>query len=115
MGQSGAQLSGGQKQRLAIARAILKKSRILLLDEASSALDLESEKNVQEAFRKITKRTTTIVVAHRLSTIRDANVIAVVQEGRLTEYGSHDRLMTSHHDGVYASLVRAETEANAFA
>ncbi|XP_023735637.2 ABC transporter B family member 19 [Lactuca sativa] len=115
VGQSGAQLSGGQKQRLAIARAILKKSRILLLDEASSALDLESEKNVQEAFRKITKRTTTIVVAHRLSTIRDANVIAVVQEGRLTEYGSHDRLMTSHHDGVYASLVRAETEANAFA
>ncbi|KAL4584446.1 hypothetical protein LXL04_009047 [Taraxacum kok-saghyz] len=115
VGQSGAQLSGGQKQRLAIARAILKKSRILLLDEASSALDLESEKNVQEAFRKITKRTTTIVVAHRLSTIRDANVIAVVQEGKLTEYGSHDRLMTSHHDGVYASLVRAETEANAFA
>ncbi|KAI3521330.1 hypothetical protein L1887_10793 [Cichorium endivia] len=115
VGQSGAQLSGGQKQRLAIARAILKKSRVLLLDEASSALDLESEKNVQEAFRKITKRTTTIVVAHRLSTIRDANVIAVVQEGKLTEYGSHDRLMTSHHDGVYASLVRAETEANAFA
>lgn len=115
MGQSGVQLSGGQKQRLAIARAILKRSKVLLLDEASSALDLESEKNVQETFRKITKRTTTIVVAHRLSTIRDANVIAVVQDGKLTEYGSHDRLMTSHHDGIYANLVRAETEANAFA
>ncbi|XP_076925256.1 ABC transporter B family member 19-like [Bidens hawaiensis] len=115
VGQSGVQLSGGQKQRIAIARAIVKRSKVLLLDEASSALDLESEKNVQEAFRKITKRTTTIVVAHRLSTIREATVIAVVQDGKLTEYGSHDRLMTSHHDGVYANLVRAETEANAFA
>ncbi|KAM0031914.1 putative ABC-type xenobiotic transporter [Helianthus debilis subsp. tardiflorus] len=115
VGQSGVQLSGGQKQRIAIARAIVKRSKVLLLDEASSALDLESEKNVQEAFRKITKRTTTIVVAHRLSTIREATVIAVVQDGKLTEYGSHDRLMTSHHDGVYATLVRAETEANAFA
>ncbi|KAK9066144.1 hypothetical protein SSX86_013465 [Deinandra increscens subsp. villosa] len=115
VGQSGVQLSGGQKQRIAIARAIVKRSKVLLLDEASSALDLESEKNVQEAFRKITKRTTTIVVAHRLSTIREATVIAVVQDGKLSEYGSHDRLMTSHHDGVYAKLVRAETEANAFA
>ncbi|PWA78019.1 ABC transporter Tap-like, P-loop containing nucleoside triphosphate hydrolase [Artemisia annua] len=115
VGQSGVQLSGGQKQRIAIARAIVKRSRVLLLDEASSALDLESEKNVQQAFKKITRRTTTIVVAHRLSTIREANVIAVVQDGKLTEYGSHDRLMTSHHDGIYASLVRAETEANAFA
>ncbi|KAI3727375.1 hypothetical protein L1987_67189 [Smallanthus sonchifolius] len=115
VGQSGVQLSGGQKQRIAIARAIVKRSKVLLLDEASSALDLESEKNVQQAFRRITKRTTTIVVAHRLSTIREATVIAVVQNGKLTEYGSHDRLMTSHHDGVYASLVRAETEANAFA
>ncbi|KAK1434257.1 hypothetical protein QVD17_11177 [Tagetes erecta] len=115
VGQSGVQLSGGQKQRIAIARAIVKRSKVLLLDEASSALDLESEKNVQEAFRKITKRTTTIVVAHRLSTIREATVIAVVQDGKLSEYGSHDRLMTSHHDGVYATLVRAETEANAFA
>ncbi|XP_024969884.1 ABC transporter B family member 19-like [Cynara cardunculus var. scolymus] len=115
VGQSGVQLSGGQKQRIAIARAIVKRSKVLLLDEASSALDLESEKHVQEALRKITKRTTTIVVAHRLSTIREANLIAVVQDGKLTEYGSHDRLMTSHHDGVYANLVRAETEANAFA
>lgn len=114
VGDSGVQLSGGQKQRIAIARAILKKSRVLLLDEASSALDLESEKHVQEALRKITKRTTTIVVAHRLSTIREANVIAVVRDGAVVEYGSHDTLMASHRNGVYASLVRSETEANAF-
>ncbi|XP_030487605.2 ABC transporter B family member 19-like [Cannabis sativa] len=114
VGESGAQLSGGQKQRIAIARAILKNSKVLLLDEASSALDLESEKHVQEAVRKLSKRTTTIVVAHRLSTIREANMIAVVTNGKVTEYGSHDTLMASHVNGAYASLVRAETEANAF-
>lgn len=115
VGQSGTQLSGGQKQRIAIARAILKKSKVLLLDEASSALDLESEKHVQDALRKVSKRATTIVVAHRLSTIREANVIAVVKDGVVSEYGSHEKLMASHLDGIYASLVRAETEANAFA
>ncbi|XP_062087878.1 ABC transporter B family member 19-like [Humulus lupulus] len=114
VGESGAQLSGGQKQRIAIARAILKNSKVLLLDEASSALDLESERHVQEAVRKLSKRTTTIVVAHRLSTIREANMIAVVTNGKVTEYGSHDTLMASHVNGAYASLVRAETEANAF-
>jgi ATP-binding cassette subfamily B (MDR/TAP) protein 1 len=114
VGASGAQLSGGQKQRIAIARAILKKSRVLLLDEASSALDLESEKHVQDALRKVAKRATTIVVAHRLATIREANMIAAVRDGAVVEYGSHDALMNSHHNGVYASLVRAETEANAF-
>ncbi|KAL5583428.1 hypothetical protein UlMin_015870 [Ulmus minor] len=114
VGESGAQLSGGQKQRIAIARAIVKKSRILLLDEASSALDLESEKHVKEALRKVSKRTTTIVIAHRLTTIREADMIAVVNNGAVTEYGSHDTLMASHLNGVYASFVRAETEANAF-
>ncbi|XP_060205963.1 ABC transporter B family member 19-like [Lycium barbarum] len=114
VGQSGVQLSGGQKQRIAIARAILKKSKLLLLDEASSALDLESEKHVHDALRKISKRATTVVVAHRLSTIREASVIAVVKEGTIAEYGSHDKLMASHLDGLYASLVRAETEALAF-
>ncbi|PWA71493.1 AAA+ ATPase domain-containing protein [Artemisia annua] len=115
VGESGIQLSGGQKQRIAIARAIVKKSKVLLLDEATSALDLESEKHVQDALRKITKRSTTIVVAHRLSTIREANVIAVVQDGKVSEYGTHDTLMANHLDGVYASLVRSEMEANAFA
>ncbi|XP_022715340.1 uncharacterized protein LOC111274727 isoform X5 [Durio zibethinus] len=114
VGESGVQLSGGQKQRIAIARAILKKSGVLLLDEASSALDLESEKHVQKALRRVSRRATTIIVAHRLSTIREANMIAVVKDGAVVEYGSHDSLLASHLDGVYASLVRAEREANAF-
>ncbi|KAM5579612.1 ABC transporter B family member 19-like [Rosa sericea] len=114
VGESGVQLSGGQKQRIAIARAILKKSKVLLLDEASSALDLESERHIQDALRKVSKRATTIIVAHRLSTIREADMIAVMKDGGITEYGSHETLMKSHLNGVYASLVRAETEANAF-
>ncbi|CAL5375969.1 unnamed protein product [Camellia sinensis] len=115
VGQSGVQLSGGQKQRIAIARAILKKSKILLLDEASSALDLESEKHIQDALKKVSKQATTMVVAHRLSTIREANLIAVVKDGAVAEYGSHDTLMAaSHVNGIYATLVHAETEANAF-
>lgn len=114
VGESGAQLSGGQKQRIAIARAILKKSRILLLDEASSALDLESEQHVQEALRKVSRRATTIIVAHRLATIREAHRIAVVRNGSVVESGSHDSLMASHLNGVYAGLVRSEMEANAF-
>ncbi|KAK4269041.1 hypothetical protein QN277_022248 [Acacia crassicarpa] len=114
VGESGVQLSGGQKQRLAIARAILKKSRVLLLDEASSALDLESEKHVQEALKNVTKDTTTVIVAHRLSTIREAGSIAVVREGTVAEYGSHDTLLASHPNGLYANLIRSDTEVNAF-
>lgn len=87
---------------------------MLLLDEASSALDLESEKHIQDALRRVSQSATTIIVAHRLSTIREANTIAVVKDGAVVEYGSHDKLLTSHVDGVYASLVRAEREANAF-
>ncbi|KAL6660468.1 hypothetical protein ACP70R_002014 [Stipagrostis hirtigluma subsp. patula] len=115
VGESGVQLSGGQKQRIAIARAIVKQSRILLLDEASSALDLESEKHVQEALRKVSRRATTIVVAHRLSTVREADRITVVSNGRVVEFGSHDALLASHGDGLYAAMVKAETEAQAFA
>ncbi|XP_039775401.1 ABC transporter B family member 19-like [Panicum virgatum] len=115
VGESGVQLSGGQKQRIAIARAIVKQSRILLLDEASSALDLESEKHVQEALRKVSRRATTIVVAHRLSTVREADRIAVVDNGRVIEFGSHDDLLASHRDGLYAAMVKAEVEAQAFA
>ena len=93
----------------------MKKSKILLLDEASSALDLESEKHIQDALRKVSKQATTIVVAHRLSTIREAHLIAVVKDGAVAEYGSHDTLMASNLTGIYANLVRAETEAHAFA
>lgn len=115
MGESGVQLSGGQKQRIAIARAIVKQSRILLLDEASSALDLESEKHVQEALRKVSRRATTIVVAHRLSTVREADRIAVVASGRVVEFGGHQELLATHRDGLYAAMVKAEVEAQAFA
>ncbi|XP_051135948.1 ABC transporter B family member 19-like [Andrographis paniculata] len=115
VGESGVQLSGGQKQRIAIARAILKKSKVLLLDEASSALDLESEKHIQNALRKASRQATSIVVAHRLSTIREADFIAVMKDGGLAEYGDHDTLMDAHLGGIYSNLVRAETEAMAFA
>ncbi|KAK6932270.1 ABC transporter type 1, transmembrane domain [Dillenia turbinata] len=104
VGERGVQLSGGQKQRIAIARAILKNPKILLLDEATSALDAESERVVQGALDKVMVNRTTIVVAHRLATIKDADVIAVVKNGVIAEKGRHDVLMKMEN-GVYASLV----------
>lgn len=115
VGESGVQLSGGQKQRIAIARAVLKRSRILLLDEATSALDAESEKHVQEALRMASNRATTIVVAHRLAAVRHADRIAVVQEGKVVELGSHEELVENHPGGAYAAMVRREIEAQALA
>ena len=87
VGQCGAQLSGGQKQRIAIARAIIRNPKILLLDEATSALDVESERIVQEALNTIMVGRTTLVVAHRLSTVRNADSISVVQQGKIIEQG----------------------------
>ncbi|KAL2563972.1 hypothetical protein AAZX31_19G015300 [Glycine max] len=104
VGEKGVQISGGQKQRIAIARAIIKKPQILLLDEATSALDSESERKVQEALDKIVLDRTTIVVAHRLSTIRDAHVIIVLENGKIIEMGSHGEL-TQIDNGLYTSLV----------
>ncbi|CAL0314164.1 unnamed protein product [Lupinus luteus] len=107
VGERGIQLSGGQKQRIAISRAIVKNPSILLLDEATSALDAESEKSVQEAIDRVMVGRTTVVVAHRLSTIRNADMIAVVQGGRIVETGNHEELI-SNPTSVYASLVQLQ-------
>ncbi|KAI3902269.1 hypothetical protein MKW92_005841 [Papaver armeniacum] len=104
VGERGVQLSGGQKQRVAIARAIVKGPKILLLDEATSALDAESERVVQDALDRVIVNRTTVVVAHRLATIRNANVIAVVKNGTIVEKGNHNMLINIEN-GVYASLV----------
>ena len=106
VGEKGVQMSGGQKQRIAIARAILKDPKVLLLDEATSALDAESEHVVQEALDKLMVGRTTVVVAHRLSTVRDADTIAVVYHGQIVEQGTHDGLLKQN--GAYATLVQMQ-------
>jgi ATP-binding cassette, subfamily B (MDR/TAP), member 1 len=108
IGEGGIQLSGGQKQRIAIARAVLKDPRILLLDEATSALDAESERIVSDALEAVMVGRTTVIVAHRLSTIRKADAISVVSRGKIVESGSHDELMNSQ-GGAYHRLVRAQS------
>ena len=91
--QGGKNLSGGQRQRISIARALIRDPDIIILDEATSALDSISEKEIQEALNNLTKDRTTFIVAHRLSTIKGADRIAVLREGHCTEYGSYDELM----------------------
>ncbi|KAL8148934.1 hypothetical protein AgCh_006076 [Apium graveolens] len=106
--ERGIQLSGRQKKRVAVARAIVKISKIVLLDEAISALDTESERVVQDALDQVIVNQTTIVVAHRLSTVKGANVIDVVKSGVIVEKGKHEKLI-SIQNGFYASLVALHT------
>jgi subfamily B ATP-binding cassette protein MsbA len=106
VGEKGLTLSGGQRQRVAIARAILKDPRILILDEATSALDTESESLVQEALGRLLAGRTSFVIAHRLSTVRRADVILVLDQGRLVESGRHGELLA--RDGLYARLHQTQ-------
>lgn len=108
VGERGAILSGGQKQRLAIARAILKDAPVLLLDEPTSALDVETESGIQEAIRTVMAGRTCIPIAHRLSTVQNADRIYVLKQGRIAECGTHAELL--QQGGVYAAMYGEEAD-----
>ncbi len=101
-------LSGGQRQRIAIARALLSNPRILILDEATSSLDTESERRFQKNLQHISRDRTSFIIAHRLSTVRHANCILVLDRGMVVEQGNHEQLMANH--GLYAQLVQQQLD-----
>jgi ATP-binding cassette subfamily B protein/subfamily B ATP-binding cassette protein MsbA len=109
IGERGVKLSGGERQRLALARAVLANPRILILDEATSNLDTESERHIQAALAEILRGRTSFVIAHRLSTIREADLILVLEDGRVVESGTHDELIA--RSGRYATMVVLQTES----
>ena len=110
VGEGGALLSGGEKQRIAIARAILHNPPILILDEATSAVDTETEQLIRNALAELCKGRTVIAIAHRLSTLRNANRLAVIEDGAVVELGTHEELLA--RGGIYSRLVKAQTELN---
>jgi ATP-binding cassette subfamily B protein len=108
VGERGARLSGGEKQRISIARAIINKPSIIILDEATSSVDTMTERLIQEALERLVAGKTTIAIAHRLSTLRNADKLVILEEGQIVEEGSHSELLEK--DGVYANLVKMQTE-----
>ena len=108
IGENGVRLSGGEKQRLSIARAMLKKSSVILLDEATSSLDSETETKIQEALNILTKNKTTIVIAHRLSTILNSNNIYLIDSGKVIENGKHEELMNKSE--LYRSFYEKQIQ-----
>jgi ATP-binding cassette subfamily B protein len=113
IGERGVKLSGGQRQRLAIARAVLRDAPILILDEATSSVDTETEYLIQQALERLMEGRTTVVIAHRLSTIRRADSIVVLQDGMIVDQGTHDDLIA--RDGLYRHLSRVQLEDDALA
>jgi len=111
VGERGITLSGGQKQRVALARALVADPRILILDDALSAVDTHTEEAILARLRAVMRQRTSIVVAHRISTVRDADLILVLDDGRVVERGTHDALVA--HGGVYAGLYRKQLLARA--
>ena len=112
MGERGQTLSGGERQRISIARAILHNPRLLILDEATSSVDTETEKKIQEALRRLVAGRTTFAIAHRLSTLSAADRLMVLDDGKLVESGTHRELLAKP-DGLYAKLHKTQTEMQA--
>ena len=110
IGERGVRLSMGEKQRLTIARAILKSSPILILDEATASVDVETERKIQVALQRLIKNTTTLIIAHRLSTIRDADTIIFLQDDKIKEKGTHDELM--NQGGAYAKYCKLQEKVS---